>query len=398
MDSVAREASAASRPGLLRARDPHAHARVTYLELFFDLVFVFAITQLSHALLHDLSLEGVARTGALFLAVWWVWIYTTWATNFLDPDRLPIRALLFAMMFAGLVLSMAVPDAFGSTGLHVALAIVALQVGRGFFMVQAIGARDAALRRNFLRVAIWLAAAAPFWIAGGLAGPEPRLWLWAIALAIEYASPAAYFWVPGLGRSTSADWRVEPGHFAERCGLFVIIALGESILVTGATFAKLPWTAASTAAFLVAFVGSVALWWVYFHLGSERGAEHMAGSGDPGRVARLGYTYLHLPIVAGIVVAAVGDELLLQHPETIGDRAAIACLLGGPALFLVGLLAFKRLSAPRTPLSHLVGLALLAAAVPIAPALSALALGALATAVLVLVAVWEHHSLRGTEA
>jgi low temperature requirement protein LtrA len=387
--------TAAVRPALLRPREPHAHARVTFVELFFDLVFVFAVTQVSHALLHDLTPAGALRTGVLFLAMWWVWIYTSWVTNWLDPDRAPIRTLLFLMMLAGLVLSMAIPAAFGERGLAFALAYTAMQVGRTAFMLWAIGPDDPALRRNFLRILVWLGAAAPFWIAGGLVAPDARLVLWAIALAIEYASPAAGFWVPGLGRSTVGDWRVEGAHLSERCALFIIIALGESILVTGATFAGMTWTAETAAAFVTAFEGSIAMWWVYFNIGAERGTRHITGAADQGRMARLGYTYLHLPVVAGIVVAAVGDEMVLHHPHGHTEPAAVACILGGPALYLGGLLLFKRIGLGRLPLSHMVGLGLLAALLLLAaPLLSPLALAAAANAVLVLVAAWEHLSLR----
>jgi low temperature requirement protein LtrA len=188
---------------------------------------------------------------------------------------------------------------------------------------------------------------------------------------------------------------VEGAHLSERCALFIIIALGESILVTGATFAGMAWTAETAAAFVTAFVGSIAMWWVYFNIGAERGTRHITGAADPGAMARLGYTYLHLPVVAGIVVAAVGDEMILHHPHGHTEPAAVACILGGPALYLGGLLLFKRIGQGRPPLSHLVGLALLAALLVLAaPVLSPLALAAAANAVLVLVASWEHLSLR----
>jgi low temperature requirement protein LtrA len=377
---------------------PAAHARVTNVELFFDLVFVFAVTQVSHALLEHPDGLGALRAGMLFLAVWWVWVYTAWATNFLDPDRAPIRILLFGMMLAGLVLAMALPAAFDGRGLAFALAYVVMQVGRTAFLVAAIGPGDPGLRRNFLRVLAWLALAAPFWVAGGLLEGHARLALWGAALAIEYLSPAVYFWTPGLGRSSTTDWRVEGAHLAERCSLFVIITLGEALLVTGATFAALPWDAPHAAAFGIAFLGSAAMWWVYFHIGAERGADTIARSADPGRMARLGYTYLHLLVVAGIVVAAVGDEMLLHHPEGTASPATLHCIIGGPALYLLGLALFKRLSLGWLPLSHLFGLACLAALAATAPLLPALALAGLANATLVLVAVCEHVSLKGRAA
>lgn len=378
---------------LLRARKAHEPGRVTFVELFFDLVFVFAITQLSHSLLEDFTAAGALHTTLLLMAVWWVWIYTSWITNWLDPERAPVRLLLLGLMLAGLVLSTSIPTAFESRGLTFGGAYAVMQVGRTLFMLWALGSDNGSLIRNFRRVLCWLTVSGSLWIAGGVADGNARLALWATALLLEYLSPAVGFWVPGLGRSMTGDWTVEGHHLAERCGLFIIIALGESILVTGATFADLQWSAATVAAFVVAFLGSVAMWWIYFDTGHERGTARIVGSTDPGRVARLAYTYLHLPIVAGIIVAAVGDELVLAHPTGHADAEAIATILGGPALYLLGNALFKSTIAGRLPLSHLVGLVLLALPIPAASAMSPLLLSTATTLVLVLVAVWERLSL-----
>jgi low temperature requirement protein LtrA len=381
---------------LLRARGQDS-GRVGMVELFFDLVFVFAVTQLSHLLLAHPTPGGVLHAGLLLLAVWWVWIYTSWFTNWLDPERIPVRLCLFAMMGAGLLLSSSIPDAFGARGLVFAGAYVSMQVGRTLFFLWAARDGPVNLTRNFQRILCWLAAAGVFWIAGALAEGDARLAWWAVALALEFASPWLYFWVPGLGRSRIADWNVEGGHLAERCALFVIIALGESLLVTGATFAKLAWDAVSTAGLGVALIGSVAMWWVYFDTGAERASHRIRHADDPGRQARIAYTYLHALIVAGIIVAAVGDELVLAHPDH-ASGAAVAATLGGPALYLVGNALFKWVTNDRRapPLSHLVGLALLAALLPVGLGhhVSALALAAAATGVLVLVAAWESVALR----
>jgi low temperature requirement protein LtrA len=376
---------------VLRSRD--AHARVTYVELFFDLVFVFAVTQLSHTLLEHLSLTGALQTLLLLLAVWWVWIYTCWFTNWADPDRTAVRVMLFVLMLAGLALSAAIPGAFGDQGLLFASAYAFMQVARTVFMCAALRRHDERNFRNFRRIACWLALSAVFWLAGGFAAGAERVALWVIALGIEYLAPVAGFAVPGLGRSTTTDWKIDGAHMAERCALFVIIALGESILITGATAAKLPATAATTAAFVAAFVGSVAMWWIYFNIGAERGSRQLAGSADPGRIARAVYTYLHLPIVAGIVVCAVADELVIAHPYGHVEAAAAAVILGGPAIYLLGNVFFKRASAKHYPLSHLAGLGALAVLAPIYPWLSPLALGTATTAILCMVAVWETRSL-----
>lgn len=389
-------ASRATRADLTRPRHSGAHARVTNIELFFDLVFVFAVTQLSHTLAHDLSASGAVHGLVLFLAVWWVWIYTTWVTNWIDPDKTPVRLLLVALMLAGLVLSSSIPEAFGAKGLGFAAAYAFMQVGRSAFMIWALGSNPGN-RRNFQRITSWLGFAAVFWITGAMVEGNARIGLWATGLAIEYVAAWLGFWTPGLGRSRTGDWDVEGAHIAERCSLFIIIALGESILVTGATFAGLAWTPPTVASFVVAFAGSVANWWIYFDTGAERGTAHISQSGDPGRAARLVYTYIHLLIVGGIIVSAVGDELLLAHPDAAADGKAISVILGGPALYLVGNLLFKRVVSgrSRSPLSHIVGLGLLGCLAFLAPELGLLALGSATSFVLVVVAAWETISLRG---
>jgi low temperature requirement protein LtrA len=380
-------------PHMLRSRNGHEHSKATFVELFFDLVFVFAVTQLSHTLLEHFTVAGVAHTTLLLMAVWWVWIYTTWVTNWLDPDKIPVRLMLFALMLAGLVLSTSIPEAFEGKALVFAGAYVFMQLGRSLFMLWALRGHSPGNYRNFQRINAWLAVSAVLWIAGALAEGEARLGLWVAALAIEYVGPSLGFWTPGLGRSATADWDVEGGHMAERCALFIIIALGESVLVTGATFAKLPWSPATVAAFMTAFVGSAAMWWIYFNIGAERGSRRISQSSDPGRLARLAYTYMHLPLVAGIIVAAVGDELVLAHPAGHTDFKTASTLLGGPALYLVGNLMFKRATSDRPALSHILGLILLAGLVPLASLLQPLSLAVAANLVLVIVAVWETRSL-----
>lgn len=383
--------------GLLRTDNGADRSRVAMVELFFDLVFVFAITQLSHTLLEHFTPGGALRTGLLFLGVWWLWIFTTWATNWLDANRAPVRLLLFALMLGGLVLSASLPDAFADKGLVFGVAFAAMQLARTLFMIRAFGGPGTPRGMNFLRVLVWLSLSAVCWVAGGLSNPETRLLWWIAALAIKYAGPAAFFRVPGLGRSSTAEWDVDPHHMAERCALFVIIALGESLLVTGATFSELPWTRPHVLAFLTAFAGSVAMWWLYFDTGAERASHRFAHAQDPGRVARLAYTYLHLPIVAGIIVCAVADELVLSHPDHASD-AGLAAILGGPALYLLGNALFKWVTNERRlpPFSHLLGLLLLLGVAPFAFAhlFSALALGAVTTAVLLLVTAWEWMALR----
>jgi low temperature requirement protein LtrA len=382
---------------LLRGKPENGHHRVTFVELFFDLVFVFAVTQLSHTLLEHLSLLGALQTALLLLAVWWVWIYTSWVTNWLDPETTPVRLMLFALMLVGLVLSTSLPKAFDARGWVFAGAYVVMQLGRSLFMLWALTGRSPTIFLTFQRISFWFGLSALLWLAGACVDPSQRLLLWGLALALEYAAPAHGYWTPGLGRATTADWDVEGGHLAERCGLFVIIALGESIVVTGAKFADLAWTGTTVAAFVVAFFATVAMWWIYFNIGAERASARIMASSDPGHLARLAYTYLHIVLIAGIIVGAVADELVLSRPLQHSEPATIAVILGGPALYLLGNILFKRATASRPALSHLVGLALLAGlgAVAQSQSLPPLLLGAAATLVLVLVAAWETWSLKG---
>jgi low temperature requirement protein LtrA len=386
-----------ARPNLLRARGGHEHAPVAAIELFFDLVFVFAVTQLSHSLFEHLSPGGVLQALMLFLAVWWLWIFTAWATNWLDPEKIAVRLLLLALMLGSLLLSASIPEAFGEKGGMFGCTFAAMQVGRSLFMVAALRAHRPANYRNFLRITIWLAMSGTFWVFGGFTEGEERITAWAIALAVEYVAPWLSFWVPVLGRSSTTDWDIEGTHLAERCGLFVIIALGESILVTGAGFADLEWKTATIAGFIVAFLGSVAMWWVYFDTGATRASRRIAVSVDPGRQGRLVYTYIHLLIVAGIIVSAVADNIVLVRPREADSTDKIA-ILSGTAIYLVGNALFKWVTNDRRapPLSHLAGLGMMLALIPYAAlhAPSALALGAATTGVLVIVAAWESVALR----
>jgi len=373
---------------------PHGHHRVTYAELFFDLVFVFAVTQISHSLLAHFTPLGVLQVTLLFLAVWWVWVYTSWITNWLNPEKTPVRLLLFAMTLGGLVLSTSIPTAFDGRGLWFAIAYAAMQVGKTVFLWASTLPSQSLARANAIRITSWLALSAIFWIAGGLAEGQARLLLWAVALGIEYISPAVRFWIPRYGASSVADWVIEGGHMAERCAGFIIIALGESIVVTGATFAELTWTTENVAAFVSAFVGSLAMWWIYFHIGAEAGSEQLSKSSEPGRLARLAYTYLHMPIVAGIIVAAVADELVLKHPGGHSDLKTVISAIGGPLLFLFGTILFKHSFRGFLQLSHGAGIIALCVLAWFASELSPLMLSILTTAIMIVVAVWESISLQ----
>ncbi|MDR2856300.1 MAG: low temperature requirement protein A [Novosphingobium sp.] len=348
---------------LLREPDT-PHAQVGYIELFFDLVYVFAVTQLSHHLLGRLDWTGALETAILFLAVWWAWIYTVWAANWVDPEHGINRLMLCAVMIGSLVMSSTLPHAFAGAGLAFATAYVTLQVGRSLYVSWAMGEWRRGGRRTLIRIAVWFAVSGIPWIMGGLAAsPTGRMLWWAGALTIESLGPTCFYRVPGLGRSTVEDWTISGGHMAERCALFIIIALGEGVVIIGATFGGLEPTAATIAAFLAAFVSSIAMWWVYFDVGARRGAEHIEHHASPGLVGRNAFTYWHIPIVAGIILLAVGDELALTHPLDPVRAPVVLVVVGGMALFLGGTMIFKRITGgnPWLPLSHLGGMWLIAA-------------------------------------
>lgn len=380
------------RPSPITSEGAHGHHRVTNIELFFDLVFVFAVTQLSHLLIGNFTLQGGAQALLLMLAVWWVWIFTSWVTNWLDPDKLAIRMLMLVLMTGGLLLSASLPQAFGSRGLAFALAYVFMQFGRTVFFLWAVRGESLPMRRNFQRIATWLGISAVLWLAGGLSDGSVRWACWIVALAIEWLGPSMGFYTPGLGRSTTNDWNVEGGHMAERCSLFIIIALGESVLVTGSTFAGLDWTAENIAAMAMSFIGSLAMWWLYFDTIAERGAHTMSHSADPGRLARLAYTYIHVVLVAGIIVGAVADEFVLAHPVGHAHEGTTLAVLGSAALYLLGNLLFKWAIFGRLRPAHVVGLVVLGGAWLPAGELPALAVSALATGVLCGTAAWEWYA------
>jgi low temperature requirement protein LtrA len=382
------------RGALYRPMVPHQHSRVTYAELFFDLVFVFAVTQISHTLLGRFTPLGALQTTLLFLAVWWVWVYTSWITNWLNPELTPVRVLLFLLMLGGLVLSTSIPKAFESRGLWFALAYATMQVGRTIFLLVSTPSARPLARMNAVRILVWLLMSAVFWVAGGFSEGYQRLVLWAVALGIEYISPAVRFWIPKYGASSVADWVIEGGHIAERCAGFIIIVLGESIVVTGATFADLAWTADTVVAFVSAFIGALAMWWIYFHKGAEAGSEQISNSAEPGRLARLAYTYLHLLIVAGIILSAVANELVLTHPAEHSDVRTVVSAIGGPLLFLLGTILFKYSIRGWLQPSHGAGIAALAVLSFFAHEFSPLLLSILTTAVMVVVAAWESISLK----
>ena len=377
------------RRNLLRPENSDRTDRVTHIELFLDLIFVFALTQLSRYLYENQSPTGALESAMLVLALWWVWVYTTWVTNWLDPARLPVRGVVIGLALVGLVMSTSIYESFGDRGIVFAAAYVALQLGRTVFMVVALARHNRSLHRNFVRILIWLSLAGTLWLVGALLPLEFRLPVWLAALAIEYLSASLRFRVPGLGASEVGDWDLSGPHIAERSALFVIIALGETFLATGFAFVESEATVQGVLGVVSAFVAAVSMWWLYFDHGERAGSKAIAASREPGRIARLGYTYVHAIVIGGIVLTSVADKEVLEHPDEAMTLSTAVTLVGGPLLYIVGLLLFRWVVSRQLLVSHLLGIALLLAAFGAAFALSPLALGATGTLILVIVASWE---------
>ncbi|HEX5291733.1 MAG TPA: low temperature requirement protein A [Streptosporangiaceae bacterium] len=381
----------------LRRERTGGQSRVTNIELFFDLVYVFAVTQLSHYLLRHLTVTGGLQVALLLVMVWLLWAYTTWATNWLDPDRIPVRLMLLALMLVSLVMSAGLPQAFGDGGLLVGGAYAVMQVGRSLFVVWAVPAGT--LRRNFERILCWCCVSGALAVAGGLAGGGAREGLWLAAVGVDLAGSQTGFWTPGLSRSRTQEWDIEGSHFAERCQAFILIALGESVVVTGATLARLlhgplagPHARAApfVIAFALAFVGSVGLWWIYFDRSAAAGAAAIARSADPGALGRSAYHLIHPVMVAGIIVIAAADDIVLSHPEERAGLPSALLILGGTALYLAGHAAFKAVVWRTLSVPRLAGVAVAGLLGLLAPHVSVLVLAGCATAVVVGVAVTDY--------
>ena len=370
-------------------RDSAAPQRATSLELFYDLVFVFAITQVSHLLLAHLTWEGAGQAALVLLVVWWSWNYTTWATNELDPDATLVRLLLIALMLASLLMAIAIPEAFGERGLLFAVAYVVIQIGRHTFLTFAAAEPGTVERARAASILVWFLAAGVLWIAGGIAEGPARTVLWLGALALDYAGPLVTFRVPGRPRLAPEAWEIGTEHFSERFQLFIIIALGETIVITGATTSELELTNATVAAFAVAFLTTAALWWLYFNLVAAISERRLAQAEARVLLARDAYTYLHVVLVAGILLNAVGDELVIAHPTEELSGAELAATVGGPALYLLAHVLLRLRMSGTLATRRLLGAAACVVIGLVGSALSALVVAALLLAVLVAVIVGD---------
>ena len=364
--------------------------RATSLELFYDLVFVFAITQVSHLLLEHLTWAGAGQALLVLLVVWWSWNYTTWVTNELDPESLSVRVLMIALMLATLLMAIAIPQAFGKHALLFVGSYVAIQVGRHTFLTFAAAEPGTIERERAGRILTWFVAAGVLWIAGAFVDGPARVAFWLAALALDYGGPLVTFRVPGLPRVAPEAWSVGTEHFAERFGLFVILALGESIVITGATTSALDLDTARFVAFGMAFLLTAALWWLYFTSVARIAQRHLELSENRTLLARDAYTYLHLIIVAGVIVSAVGDELVIAHPLEVLPGDQVAAVVAGPAIYLLAHALFRLRMAGSVSWKRLGGALVCVLVGFVGVYVPALVVAALLIAVLVAVIVSEY--------
>ena len=326
---------------VLRRGGDDADVKVTSIELFFDLVYVFTIIELESELYANLTVLGLFETAVLFLGVWWAWIHTTLATNVVDPRRGPAVLMMAGLTLTSLVMSSAIPQAFGHRGPTFAIAYVIIQVGRSAFMVWVLG-RDSTEGRNYVQLLAWSAIAGVAWLAGAFVhDPHTRLLFWAVAAVLDLTAPLHGYWLPRRGSTPPTGWTLLGEHLAERCQLVIMIAFGETVLSLGETFTEHRGATGVATAFTAGFVLAFALWALYFLRHAEHGPAVMAD--QPHRVAeigRSGYAYAHAVMVGGVIVIAVGIRLSVSAPTDSGLAASLCCL-GGPALYLLGILLYR---------------------------------------------------------
>ena len=354
-----------------RARPRHrgAEERVKPLELFFDLIFVFAVTQVTGFVVDDPTWAGLARGLVVLGVLWWAWAAYAWLTNTIDPDEGGVRLVMFAAMAAMLLASLAVPDAFGDDAFLFACAYAFVRVAHlVLYAIAGWGDRDllAAIARITAGTAISVTL---LFVAAGLDGPAQTT-VWAVAIVLDLL--ASYL---GGGRG----WHfASPGHFAERHALVVIIALGESIVALGLGAPRVL-DAGVIAAALLGLTVACALWWAYFDvvaIVAERKLHELTGTAQL-RMARDSYSYLHLPMIAGIILFAVGVKKTMGDVDEPLKLVPAVALCGGVALYLAAHVAFRLRNVHSWSVRRVVVTALLLAAIPFAlelPALATLAL------------------------
>lgn len=372
--------SGASRPRL--SATLREGAQVRPLELFFDLVFVLAITQCTALMAHEESWGGIAQGLLVLGMLWWAWVGYSWLTSVVDPEEGAVRLVMFGAMAAMLIVALCVPEAFGDLALTFAVAYGVYRIAHIALFILA-SPEDDALRHSVLGLAGSTAVAVALLIVASFFDGVAQGAIWALALLLDMAGPFFF---------GSAGWKLVPHHFAERHGLIMIIALGESIVAIGiGASGELDLGIGAVAVLGVALIS--AFWWIYFDIVALISARRL-DEAPAGRVrnelARDSYSYIHLLLVAGVVLVALGLENAIAHYDEHLHTIPAVALLGGAALYLLGLVAF-RYRHVRTVNRQRLGLAVvLAILIPVGTALPALATVALVVALLWAMIAYEH--------
>jgi low temperature requirement protein LtrA len=355
--------------------------RVTPLELFFDLVFVLALTQCTALMADNPTWEGLAQ-GLLVLGVlWWAWVGYSWFTSVVDPEDGIVRFAIFGAMAALLVVALCVPEAFGDLGLLFACAYALVRGGQLILFVVA-SRDDPDLRRSVGGLAIGTATGVSLLIAASFTDGALQGALWALALLLDMGEPFVF---------GSEGWKLAPRHFVERHGLIVIIALGESIVAIGAG-AEVGVDAGVVAAAVLGMALAAALWWLYFDivaLVAERRLSHAAQGREQNEIARDSFSYLHFPMIAGIVLVALGLKKTLGEVEEPLKLVPAVATLGGSALYLLAHVAFRWRNVHRFNGARLLCALAMLALIPAATELPALATLAIVTAALAALIAYE---------
>ncbi len=355
--------------------------RVTPLELFFDLVFVLALTQCTALMAGEPTWGGLAK-GLLVLAVlWWSWVGYAWLTSVVDPEEGAVRLVIFAAMAALLVVALCVPDAFGDLGLTFALAYAGVRAAHIALYVLA-SRDDPAMRKSVLGLAVSTAIGVGLLVGASFLDGLAQGALWAVAIGLDMLGPFLF---------GAEGWKLVPGHFAERHGLIVIIALGESIVAIGVG-AEAGLTFGVGVAAVLGVGLAATLWWAYFDvvaLVATRRLEEAPAGRVRNEMARDSYSFLHLPMVAGIVLVALGLKKTLEHVDEPLSTVPAAALVGGLALYLLAHVAFRERNVRTLSVRRLVTAVVLVALLPVAVELPALATLALVTAVMCALIAYE---------
>lgn len=303
---------------------------VTPLELFFDLVFAFAVSQLSHHLFTHLSLRGGAETVVLLLAVLTVWSYTSWAATMIPADRSSTRWMVLTVMLFGLFMNASVTMAFTTSGWAFVAPLLIIQLGRTIWTI--FHSNHAVYREHYIRVLLWFAATTPLWIVGAVMNADARVFWWALAAGIELAGTWLAHPVPGR-RLRSENVEFDASHMLERCRLFLLIALGESVLMTGSAIASASLSRMTLVAGTLALMGTVSLWALSFGRVHRIIHRHMEKTTNPILVSRYAVNAL-MVMVAGLIAIAVANKGVIGHPVGQTSPALSLLLAGGPILFL----------------------------------------------------------------